>query len=128
MYYKILLAKLPVFLQGKHETWTLYFQVSTTEKYIFLNSLALLDHTTENTALCLSSILLFKKGGAFLPALPFKHSWWFYFQLKIFVLVTDVLILLTEMGQIFLYILNKFFKLLLHHWTLSPSLCYQPSL
>lgn len=67
------------------------------------------------TALYLSLIFLFKKGGAFLHALPFKHSWWFYFQLKMFKLVADVLILLTEIeGIFFCYILNKeFLKLLL---------------
>lgn len=79
-------------------------------KMYFLNPLAPLDHTAVKTALYLSLIFFFKKGGTFLHALPFKHSWWFYFQLKIFKLVTDVLILLTETeGKFFYCILNKVF-------------------
>lgn len=44
------------------------------KKNIFMNSLALLDHTAVNSALYLSLIFIYKKGGAFLHALPFRHS------------------------------------------------------
>lgn len=88
----------------------LYSQVIITEKHFFLNPFVPLYNTSGKTALYLPLIFLLKKGGAFLHALPFKHSWWFYFQLKIFKLVTDVLILLTETeGKFSYYILNKVF-------------------
>lgn len=90
----------------KHEHC--FLRSSSQKNIFFLNPLAVLDHTAVKTALYLFFIFLFKKGGVFLCALPFKHSWWFYFQLKIVKLVTDVLILLTETeGNFFYCILNK---------------------
>lgn len=80
----------------KHEHYSL--RSSPQKKNIFMNSLALLDHIAVNSVLYLSLIFIYRKGGALLHDLPFRHSRWFYFQLKIFELVTDVLIPLTEKG------------------------------
>lgn len=125
MYYKILLAKLT--LQCRLETRTLYSQVITAEKNIYFpKPFYSFGSHSGKSVLYLSLIFFFRKGGAFLHALPFKHSWWFYFQLKIFRLVTDVLILSTETEwKFFYYTLNSFKTFT--DYCLNASLCYQPS-
>lgn len=128
VYYKILLAKLTLFFNGglKHEHYILRSSLQKKRIY-FPKPFYSFGSRSGKSVLYLSLIFFFRKGGALLHALPFKHSWWFYFQLRIFRLVTDVLILSTEIEWKFFYYTLNSFKTFTDYWTLNANLHYQPS-